>query len=149
VTADNSATGLEIGELPTALYDDAVALWHDAGLTRPWNDPTADLHRAVTGPASTVLCAQGDGTLLGTVMVGVDGHRGWVYYLAVQPDVRQSGIGRALMQAAETWVRGRGIPKLQLMVRTTNEDVVAFYRALGYENADVVVLGRFLEQPQR
>ncbi len=137
---------MQIGELPTALYDEAVALWHETGLTRPWNDPAADLQRAMTGPASTVLCARDDDSLVGTVMVGVDGHRGWVYYLAVRTDARHQGIGRNLMQAAEAWVSDRGIPKVQLMVRTTNSDVIAFYRALGYVDGEVVVLGRFLDE---
>lgn len=131
-------------ELPSELNNDAVALWHEVGLTRPWNDPDADLRRAVEGPTSTVLAAVEHGTLLGTVMVGYDGHRGWVYYLAVDPQRRRAGTGRALMAAAEQWLRDRAVPKLNLMVRGTNRDVVAFYEALGYTDGDVVVLGKFL-----
>lgn len=77
-------------------------------------------------------------------MVGHDGHRGWVYYLAVHPVRQRQGIGRALMHASEQWVRDRGIPKIQLMVRDTNPAAAAFYAALGYEDAKVTVLGRFL-----
>lgn len=136
---------MRIVDLPADRTDDAVALWHASSLTRPWNDPSADLTRALTGPASTVLCAQdAHGRLLGTAMVGHDGHRGWVYYLAVQPDVRRSGLGRDLMQASERWLQERGVPKVNLMVRTTNTAVVAFYESLGYEDGDVVVLGKFL-----
>ena len=80
----------------------------------------------------------------GSVMVGFDGHRGWVYYLAVAPDARRGGMGRALMAAAEAWLRGRGAPKLQLMVRHDNAEALAFYAALGLQPQAVVTLGRFL-----
>lgn len=120
-----------------------VALWEAAGLTRPWNDPSADLRSALETPTSTVLAARGpDGTLAGTVMVGYDGHRGWVYYLAVDEAHRGAGLGRALMVAAEAWLVAEGAPKVQLMVRTTNTAVLGFYAALGYTDQSCVVLGR-------
>ena len=78
-------------------------------------------------------------------MVGHDGHRGWAYYLAVHPGVRRSGRGRQLMRAGEQWLRQRGVPKINLMVRTTNTEVVGFYTSLGYEEGEVVVLGKFLD----
>lgn len=138
---------MKIAELPAERYADAVALWHETGLTRPWNDPDADLQRALVGSTSTVLAAMDDdGSLFGTAMVGHDGHRGWVYYLAVQPSHRRQGVARVLMRACEDWVRSRGVPKIQLMVRHTNQDVIAFYTALGYVDGEVVVLGRFLDQ---
>jgi ribosomal protein S18 acetylase RimI-like enzyme len=138
-------TGTTIERLPEALRADAVALWHETGLTRPWNDPELDLSRALEGPASTVLAAlDPTGQLLGTAMVGHDGHRGWVYYLAVRTAEQRNGIGRDLMQACEEWVRDHGLPKIQLMVRSANAGVVSFYESLGYVASDVVVLGRVL-----
>lgn len=120
-----------------------VALWAAAGLTRPWNDPGADLRSALTTETSTVLGARTpDGTLVGTVMVGYDGHRGWVYYLAVDEAQRGAGLGRALMVAAEAWLVSQGAPKVQLMVRSSNTAVLGFYAALGYTDQDCVVLGR-------
>lgn len=121
-----------------------VALWQAAGLTRPWNDPGADFDRAVAGDTSTILLLRDDETLLGTAMVGDDGHRGWIYYLAVDERARGKGHGRALMAAAERWLRARGCPKLQLMVREGNAAAIGFYRALGLEPQPVVTLGRFL-----
>lgn len=136
---------MHIADLPLDLAQDAIALWHASGLTRPWNDPHADLHRALGGPTSTVLAAQDDeGLLLGTAMVGYDGHRGWIYYVAVHGDVQRTGVGRALMAASEQWLRQRGVPKVNLMVRTTNAAVGAFYASLGYLDGEVMVLGKSL-----
>jgi ribosomal protein S18 acetylase RimI-like enzyme len=133
-----------IVDLPPALYDDAVLLWEEVGLTRPWNDPRADLHSAMSGSSSTVLAHVADGELLGTAMVGCDGHRGWMYYLAVSPAARRTGLGRSLVHACERWVADRGMPKLMLMVRTGNEAVLGFYDALGYEVNEVATLGKRL-----
>ncbi|HSN12375.1 MAG TPA: GNAT family acetyltransferase [Propionibacteriaceae bacterium] len=133
---------MTIVELGPEAARTAVDLWAASDLTRPWNDPYADFARAVEGTSSAVLGLYDDETLVGTVMVGVDGHRGWVYYLASHPDRRREGIGRALVAAAERWVEERGMPKIQLMVRRTNASVVDFYTALGYAEQDTVVLGR-------
>lgn len=134
-----------IQDLPPTLYGDAVSLWHASGLTRPWNDPDEHLQRAVNGPSSTVLAWVEDDTLLATAMVGVDGHRGWMYYLAVSPEARGRGLGKALVAAAEEWVLGRGMPKLMLMVRTDNAAVLGFYASLGYEVNEVAALGKRLD----
>src|SRR5699024_4888987 len=87
--------------------------------------------------------------LRGTVMVGHEGHRGWVYYLAVDPTRRGRDVGRALMTAAESWLIGRGVPKLNLMVRHDNEAVLSFYDRLGFEVTEVTVLSRWLESVER
>lgn len=134
-----------VAPLVPADEDAVVALWQETGLTRPWNDAGADFRRALAGPSSTVLGVREGGRLIGTAMVGDDGHRGWVYYLAVSPAVQRSGIGRALMAAAETWLRERGCVKIQFMVRTDNEAVNAFYDHLGYPVQDVVTRGRRLD----
>ncbi|ATY34100.1 GNAT family acetyltransferase [Sphingomonas psychrotolerans] len=122
-----------------------VALWRACDLTRPWNDPDRDFALALGGASSVVLVARGAEGLEGSVMAGFDGHRGWVYYLAVCPDCRGAGLGRALMAAAEDWLRARGAPKLQLMVRADNHAALGFYEKLGLEWQQVVTLGRFLE----
>ena len=122
-----------------------AALWDAAGLIRPWNDPLSDFALALDGPGSAVLIIRGADLVVGSVMVGFDGHRGWVYYLAVAPDRRRHGLGRALMAAAEAWLRARGAPKIQLMVRAGNDAAVDFYATLGLERQDVVTLGKFLK----
>jgi ribosomal protein S18 acetylase RimI-like enzyme len=134
---------VRIRDLAPEEHDAAIALWHAAGLTRPWNDPRSDLERALAGPSSTVLVARPDdgSGLLGTVMVGHDGHRGWMYYLAAAE--RGRGVGRALVAAAETWLAAH-VPKVQLMVRAGNEGAAAFYARLGYERSEVTVWQRVI-----
>jgi hypothetical protein len=137
---------LPITDLRADEIEAAVALWEACGLTRPWNDPRADARLALGGPASTILAARDGETLVATAMVGADGHRGWVYYLAVALDRRGLRLGAAMMRAAEAWVRGRGVPKLQLMVRADNAEACAFYEAIGYKVEPVSVMSvRFAE----
>ena len=125
--------------------DAVVALWRACGLTRPWNDPDADFALASTTPGATILVARDGAVIAGSVTAGFDGHRGWVYYLVVAPERRRAGLGRALMAAAEDFLRERGAPKIQLMVRGDNAAAISFYEALGLVRQDVVTLGRFLE----
>ncbi|MFA5966374.1 MAG: GNAT family acetyltransferase [Sphingomonas sp.] len=134
---------MEAAHLPDAAM--IIALWETCRLTRPWNDPRADFDRALTAPTSTVLVVRDAGAIIASIMVGDDGHRGWVYYLAVDPERRRIGLGRAMMAAAETWLRERGAPKLQLMVREGNAEAVTFYARLGLEPQPVVTMGKFLK----
>ena len=99
----------------------------------------------MAGPSSTVLGALDGTDVVATVVVGHDGHRGWAYYLAVDPSRRRSGLGRRMVGAAERWARGAGVAKIQLMVRSDNRGVVRFYEDLGYERAEVVVIARWLD----
>jgi ribosomal protein S18 acetylase RimI-like enzyme len=95
-----------------------------------------------------VLGAIDEEDVAATVMVGHDGHRGWVYYLAVEPSKRHRGLGRRMMQEAEDWLRARGAVKLNLMVRHSNIAALGFYQRLGYEDAEVTVLARWLAGPE-
>jgi ribosomal protein S18 acetylase RimI-like enzyme len=121
-----------------------VALWHEAGLVAPYNDPARDYRFAVAGPASAVLVAEEDGDIVATVMVGHDGHRGWIYYVACSPERRHRGLGGAVVDAAEQWLRVRQVPKVQLMVRETNTAIVPFYERLGYEEMPRVLMSKWL-----
>jgi ribosomal protein S18 acetylase RimI-like enzyme len=136
---------VENRELTEHDVSSVVALWTETGLTRPWNDAAEDFQRAVDGPASAVLGLEHDNELIGTAMVGHDGHRGWVYYVAVKESHRRQGIGSELMRAAEEWLREVGAVKVQLMVRSDNESALHFYGKVGYETSDVSVLARWLE----
>jgi ribosomal protein S18 acetylase RimI-like enzyme len=122
-----------------------IALWEACNLTRPWNDQLADFTVALETPTSDILLVRDGDVITGSVMVGFDGHRGWVYYLAVHPDCQRQGIGRALMVAAEEWLRDQGAPKIQLMVRGDNDVAQGFYAALGYEIQSVATYGKRLD----
>jgi ribosomal protein S18 acetylase RimI-like enzyme len=122
-----------------------ITLWQACGLTRPWNDPAADIALARNGSNATVLVGRSGGAIVATVLVGHDGHRGWVYYLAVDPDRRHKGYGRVMMDAAEKWLRDHGIEKLQLLVRADNSQVKDFYQSLGYSMQERVVYAKWLD----
>ena len=119
-----------------------MALWHACALTVPTNDPAADFRLALGKPNSDVLVTE---DLSGAVMVGHDGHRGWIYYLAVLPARQRRGLGRVLMMAAEQWLSRRGILKLNLMVRERNHAVTAFYEKLGFEHAPRINMQKWLK----
>lgn len=120
---------------PFALTDTeaVVSLWQETGLTRSWNDPYRDISRKLAVQPELFLVAEDDGDIVGTVMAGYDGHRGWLYYLATAPARRGEGIARRLVESAEERLRQMGCPKVQLMVRPENGGVHDFYAALGYE----------------
>ena len=127
-----------------------VALWEDCGLTRPWNPPCADIALLRGSSHGEILVAtQEKGGVIGSVMVGHDGHRGWIYYLAVSPSCQRRGLGSRLMRAAEAWLRERGIRKVELMIRDTNTEVTAFYARLGYDEEPVTVMSRWLDGTER
>lgn len=136
---------LSIRSYEAADRDDVVALWTACNLVVPWNDPVADIALAVSKPNATILIGSEEGRTVATIMVGHDGHRGWFYYLAVDPARRGCGHGRALVMAAEGWLREAGMPKAQLMVRATNHAVVAFYERLGYATGPVTVMQKWLK----
>lgn len=122
-----------------------VALWAACDLTRPWNDPRKDIARKLRVQREWFLVAEENGRIVGSVMAGYDGHRGWVNYLAVDPSQRRSGLGRELMAEAERLLAEAGCPKINLQVRGTNEAALGFYERLGYTRDDVVSFGRRLE----
>ncbi len=121
-----------------------VALWHECELIRPWNDPHRDIARKLTEQADGFLVGTIADVVMASMMVGYDGHRGWVYYLAVSPAWRLQGIGRRLMDHAETMLIARGCAKINLMVRSSNARVLAFYESLGYQRDEAVALGKRL-----
>ena len=123
-----------------------IALWHACDLTRPWNDPDGDYRRALEYAGSTVLIATSGGEITGSAMTGFDGHRGWIYYLAVAPTRRGEGIASLLVDACCDWLRSRDCPKVELMVREGNP-AAAFSEHLGWEPQAVTVFARWLAKP--
>jgi ribosomal protein S18 acetylase RimI-like enzyme len=121
-----------------------VALWGACGLTRPWNDPHRDIARKLEVQRELFLVAEDGDAIVGTVMAGYEGHRGWINYLAVSPDRRGAGIGRTLMAEAERLLAERGCPKVSLLVREGNDAALGFYAALGFSRDAAIPLGKRL-----
>jgi len=122
-----------------------VSLWSVCGLVRQWNDPYRDIDRKLARDPENLLVVEHDGEVVGSVMVGYEGHRGWVNYLAVHPEHRGRGLGRRLMERAEELLGGLGCAKVNLQVRSSNEEAIGFYRRIGYSVDDSVSMGRRLE----
>ncbi|WP_180106170.1 GNAT family acetyltransferase [Acinetobacter sp. YH12085] len=124
--------------------DEVIALWELCDLTRPWNNPEIDIFRKLAQRDQLFLLAVKDDQLIATVMGGYDGHRGWVNYLAVHPHFQRNGVATALIQQLEKRLIALGCPKLQLLIRQDNIDVQNFYEQLGYEEVEVICLGKRL-----
>jgi ribosomal protein S18 acetylase RimI-like enzyme len=142
-------TELEIRAFTNDDRDAVINLWQVVFPEAPaWNVPAEDIERKLTEQRELFLVAQVDDRLVGTVMGGYDGHRGWVYYLAVHPNKRRRGIGTALMEEVEVRLGEMECPKVNLQVRASNEVVVAFYEKLGYDIEARVSMGkRLIDRP--
>ena len=127
-------------------FDAVVALWEACNLTRPWNPPSRDIALLCESRHGTLLLAEEAGEVVGSVMVGHDGHRGWMYYLAVSPARQRGGLGKALVTEAEKWLAARGVRKVQLMVRPENTAVLRFYEAIGYGEEPIRLMTRWLKK---
>ena len=122
-----------------------IALWQSCDLLRPWNDPHKDIRFCRESGHGEILVGEESGRIVASVLVGHDGHRGWLYYLAVSADRRKQGLGREIVSAAEQWLEERGAPKAELMIRTENFDAAEFYRRIGYRQEARTVMGRRLD----
>lgn len=131
-------------------YDEAdesalIALWERCGLFVPWNDPRQDIARKLREGRELFLVGLVDDAIIASVMGGYDGHRGWLYYVAVAPEFQKRGYGRQIIEAIEARLIAKGCPKINLQVRAHNKKVIAFYEALGYIESDLISLGKRLE----
>ena len=124
---------------------DVIDLWQQCDLIRPWNDPRKDIRRKLAVGGEMFLVGHRNGKVIATVMAGYEGHRGWLNYLAVAPAYRRQGFARRIVTAAETLLQQTGCPKINLQVRTSNQDVIEFYRRIGYSVDEVVSMGKRLE----
>lgn len=122
-----------------------VALWDATGISVPYNDPALDIPRAVASANTALFVGEIDGRIVGTILTGHDGHRGWLYKLAVAPEHRRQGFGRRLVAHAEDWLAGQGVPKVNLMIREHNVAVRDFYVRLGYAVAPRLVMQKGLD----
>ena len=125
---------------------DVIHLWERCGLLRPWNDPRKDIARKLRVQRELFLIGTIDGAVVASVMAGYEGHRGWVNYLAVDPQRRRQGLARALMSEVERRLRDIGCPKINLQIRRDNMDAISFYERLGYAEDAAVSFGKRLER---
>ena len=135
---------MEIRPFAARDEEQVVALWKSCGLTRPWNDPHRDIARKLATQPELFLVGTIDDQVVATAMVGYEGHRGWVHYLAVSLVHRRKGLGRSMMDEAEHQLVAHGCPKINLQLRASNTDAIGFYRARGYLQDDVISLGKRL-----
>jgi ribosomal protein S18 acetylase RimI-like enzyme len=140
-----TAKALAIAPLEEADTEAVVRLWERCGLTRPWNDPRADIAQAMRSQEATILVAKRGGAVAASVMVGHDGHRGWLYYLGVDPDRQGEGLGRKITAAGEAWLKARGVVKAMLLIRPENTKVEGFYASLGYQVEPRTLMTRWLD----
>ena len=136
---------LRVREIEDSDIEAVIALWHKAGVARSWNPPERDIAFARRDTHSTILVGEAGDQIVASAMVGEDGHRGWVYYVAVDPEHQKSGLGREIMQAAESWLVARGCWKVQLLIRASNQGVKHFYETIGYKDTETVCMQKVLE----
>jgi ribosomal protein S18 acetylase RimI-like enzyme len=137
----------EIRVRPFQMEDDqaVISIWQACDLLRPWNNPHKDIARKLKVRPDLFLVGELNGRVIATVMAGYDGHRGWLYYLGVLPEYQKSGYGRVIVGEAERLLRLAGCPKINLQVRSSNQQVIEFYRRLGFSLDDVSSMGKRLE----
>jgi ribosomal protein S18 acetylase RimI-like enzyme len=140
---------MEIRPFENRDQERVIELWRRCDLIRPWNDPRKDIARKLRAQPELLLVGIIDGKLVATVMAGYEGHRGLIYYLAVDPAHQRRGLGRAMMDAAEEKLRELGCPKVNLQIRRANTDVATFYSRLGYVEDDVISFGKRLAHDDR
>jgi ribosomal protein S18 acetylase RimI-like enzyme len=126
-----------------------VSLWQRCNLVRSWNDPRKDIRRKLEVRPEWFLVGLIDGQIVACVMAGYEGHRGWLNYLAVDPEHQRHGLARAIVAEAERLLREAGCPKINLQIRTSNHNIIEFYRRLGYSTDDVVSMGKRLEHDDK
>ena len=145
----DSREALQVRPMADGEEASVIELWQRAGLTRPWNDPANDLAFARGKASSDILVGVADGAVVACAMVGHDGHRGVMYYVAVDPARHGHGLGRRMVAAAEEWLLARGVWKVNLMVRQGNEKVLGFYEGLGYAPGTSVVIEKWIDPKKR
>jgi len=124
--------------------DAVIALWKRCDLVRPQNDPNTDIDLKTSFQPDLFLVGERDGSVVATVMAGYEGHRGWINYLAVDPETQRDGLGAKMMTDAEALLKELGCVKINLQVRSTNAAVLGFYDSIGYAKDDVVSMGKRL-----
>jgi len=141
----NETQNMKIREYQEKDLNEVISLWTECGLVVPQNDPAKDIKRKCKKDHDLFLIGLNEEGVVATVMGGYEGHRGWINYLAVKPSEQRKGFGQKIMKAVEILIKNKGCPKINLQVRNTNLDIIAFYSSIGYGNDNVIGLGKRLE----
>ena len=139
-----AADQLEVRPYRAEDEGDVLGLWQASDLLRPWNNPYRDIERKCQDSPELFFVGEHEGRVIASCMAGYDGHRGWLYYLAVLPAYRGRGFARSIIHHAEQCLRALGCPKLELMVRHSNTEVLSFYQGQDYQLEEVAVLSKRL-----
>ena len=126
-----------------------IELWHNCNLVVPWNDPKLDIERKLQVIPDLFLVGLIEGMVVATVMGGYEGHRGWINYLAVSPEIRQKGVGQQMVEEVEAKLRKLGCPKINVQIRSSNKSVIEFYGKVGFSVDDVISMGKRLVDDQK
>lgn len=137
-------SGLIVRDIHESDIETVIALWAETGLSKGWHDPGGDIAFSMQSANSTILVAVKGESLLGTVMVGHDGHWGWIYYFGVGNDWRALGVGKRLVAAAESWLKVRGLKKVNLLVLKDNLEVKDYYERIGFKEFPSVCMQKVL-----
>ncbi len=137
---------LVIREFEAKDHSVVIKLWESLFKNDPpWNDPASIIKRKLAFQSELFLIGEDNRRVVATVLGGYDGFRGWVYHLAVDTDKRRIGIARQMMNAIEKKLKDLGCIKINLQIRSSNLDVVAFYEAIGYSKENHISMGKLIQ----
>jgi len=122
-----------------------IQLWRECGLVAPQNNPAKDIERKLKVSPEWFLVGELADKIIASCMAGYEGHRGWINYLAVSPEHQRQGFAKQIMAEAESLLKDAGCPKINLQIRSSNTNVIAFYKSIGFKNDDVISMGKRLE----
>lgn len=144
--SDKSNEEIDLKIRPFQLPDQksVLELWIKCGLVVSHNNPVRDIERKLGVNPEWFLVGEIDGDVIATCMAGFEGHRGWINYLAIRPDLQGLGFGKKIVEHAEAMLKAAGCPKINLQVRSTNQNVIRFYEKIGYRQDPVVSMGKRL-----
>lgn len=144
IKMNKSTNHLQIRPFQPLDESKVIALWHQCGLVVSQNDPKSDIDTKLQFQPDLMLVGTIQNDLVASVMIGYEGHRGWINYLAVAPEFQKQGIGHAMMKRVESILKSMGCPKINLQVRSQNKAVISFYEKIGYKVENVTSMGKRL-----
>ena len=144
-TMQNELSDLIIRPYEWKDEDAVIELWYRCNLVTPQNEPKRDINMKLDVQPHLFLVGLLNAYVVASVMAGYEGHRGWINYLAVDPQYRNRGIGRQIMRKVEIGLRNEGCPKINLQIRSSNKEAIGFYQHLGYQVEDVISMGKRFE----